>query len=94
MSTKHPGAKALDIFINLSAVPKNILMIRDPKEKRLNWGVEWADYLTSQRDFIVGRLLDLDADLVAFEEQEELGKATVAKALAVLRFSLTSCIQR
>ena len=74
------------MIINFSAVPKNILMIRDPKEKRLNWGVEWADYLTSQRDFIVGRLLDLDADLVAFEEQEELGKATVAKALAVLRF--------
>ena len=62
---------------------------RDPQEARLNWGLEWADYLTSQRDFIVGRLEEhIDSDQVALEEQEELGKATVARALAVLRFSL------
>ena len=63
-------------------------MSRDPKEERLNWGLDWSDYLTSQRDFIVGRLEEhLDSDQVAFEEQEELGQATVARAHAVLRFS-------
>ena len=61
-------------------------MCRDPQEERLNWGVDWTDYLTSQRDFIVARLDELD-DQVAFEDEEELGKATVARALAVLRFS-------
>ena len=65
------------------------MISRDPKEERLNWGIEWADYLTSQRDFIVGRLEEhIDSDQVALEEQEELGKATVARALAVLRYSL------
>ena len=65
------------------------MISRDPKEERLNWGIEWADYLTSHRDFIVVRLEEhLDPDQVAFEDQEELGKATVTKALAVLRFSL------
>ena len=34
------------------------MVCRDPQEDRLNWGVDWADYLTSQRDFIVGRLED------------------------------------
>ena len=64
-------------------------MSRDPQEARLNWGLEWADYLTSQRDFIVGRLEEhIDPDQVSLEDQEELGKATVARALAVLRFSL------
>ena len=64
------------------------MMSRDPREERLNWGLDWSDYLTSQRDFIVGRLEEhLDSDQVAFEEQEELGQATVARAHAVLRFS-------
>ena len=64
------------------------MMIRDPQEARLNWGLEWADYLTSQRDFIVGRLEEhLHPDQVALEDQGELGKETVARALAVLRFS-------
>ena len=63
------------------------MMNRDPKEEGLNWGLDWSDYLTSQRDFIVARVEEhLDPDQVAFKEQEELGKATVARAHAVLRF--------
>ena len=59
----------------------------------MNWGVDWADYLTSQRDFIVGRLEELD-DKVVFEDEEELGKLTVARALAVLRLKFTLSIQK
>ena len=67
------------------------MMSRDPKEEGLNWGLDWSDYLTSQRDFIVARVEEhLDPDQVAFKEQEELGKATVARAHAVLRFLLHS----
>ena len=61
-------------------------MTRDPKKDNLNWGLEWADYLTSQRDFIVGRVEKvLDPGQMSVEEQEELGKATVTRSLAVLR---------
>ena len=59
----------------------------------MNWGVDWADYLTSQRDFIVARLEELD-DKVVFEDEEELGKLTVARALAVLRLKFTLSIQK
>ena len=75
------------IFINFLSSFLILMMSRDPKEERLNWGLDWSDYLTSQRDFIVGRLEEhLDSDQVAFEDQEELGQATVARAHAVLRF--------
>ena len=55
----------------------------------MNWDLGWADYLTSQRDFIVARLVEANMKEVVFEEQQQLGKATVTKALGVLRlFSL------
>ena len=55
----------------------------------MNWDLGWADYLTSQRDFIVARLVEENMEEVVFDEQQQLGKATVAKALGVLRlFSL------
>ena len=51
----------------------------------MNWDLGWADYLTSQRDFIVARLLEENMEEVVFDEQQQLGKATVTKALGVLR---------
>ena len=55
----------------------------------MNWDLGWADYLTSQRDFIVARLVEENMEEVVFEEQQQLGEATVTKALEVLRlFSL------
>ena len=55
----------------------------------MNWDLGWADYLTSQRDFIVARLVEENMEEVVFDEQQQLGKATVTKALGVLRlFSL------
>ena len=51
----------------------------------MNWDLGWADYLTSQRDFIVARLVEANMKEVVFEEQQQLGKATVTKALGVLR---------
>ena len=55
----------------------------------MNWDLGWADYLTSQRDFIVASLVEENMEEVVFDEQQQLGEATVAKALGVLRlFSL------
>ena len=54
----------------------------------MNWDLGWADYLTSQRDFIVARLVEENMEEVVFDEQQQLGKATVAKALGVLRLFL------
>ena len=59
----------------------------------MNWDLGWADYLTSQRDFIVARLVEENMEEVVFEEQQQLGKATVTKALGVLRlFSLSAIL--
>ena len=59
----------------------------------MNWDLGWADYLTSQRDFIVARLVEEDMEEVVFDEQQQLGKATVTKALGVLRlFSLPAIL--
>ena len=54
----------------------------------MNWDLGWADYLTSQRDFIVARLVKENMEEVVFDEQQQLGRATVAKALGVLRLFL------
>ena len=57
----------------------------------MNWDLGWADYLTSQRDFIVARLLEENMEEVVFDEQDQFGRATVTKALGVLRlFSLSA----
>ena len=51
----------------------------------MNWDLGWADYLTSQRDFIVAMLVEENMKEVVVDEQQQLGKATVTKALGVLR---------
>ena len=80
---KKEGLNTITICIVIILASKEkLIMNRDPKEEGLNWGLDWSDYLTSKRDFIVARLEDFN---IKFDQEQELGKDTVERAHAALR---------
>lgn len=92
LNVELPGVGDIKVHLRLPAGFREeeefafpLVFLMDKKEKSLNWDLGWADYLTSQRDFIVARLVEENMEEVVFDEQQQLGKATVTKALGVLR---------